>query len=143
MRKYAIAFLFLLASTFTFGQSKQDQTQILQKCIDLPELRTYYPLDQDGNLKQVYIKFWHPMLIPSDLIVSLGGKALKFQVMSENKRVDAYLIFKIFKIDSESANVTFDLFYDGSAPIQIAQVNIEFFKTGNNWEIKDSNLIKI
>ena len=49
----------------------------------------------------------------------------------------------LLEVISESANVTFDLFYDGSAPIQIAQVNIEFFKTGNNWEIKDSNLIKI
>ena len=143
MRKYAVIFLFLLVSTITFGQSKQDQTQILQKCIDLPELRSYYPIDQNGNLKPVYIKFGHPVLIPTDLIVSLGGKDLKFLVMSENRKVDAYLNFKIFKINSESASVTFDLFYDGPAPQQIAQVNIEFYKTGNNWEIKDSNLIKI
>ena len=128
----------------TFGQSKEDQTQILQKCIDIPELLQYYPHDNQENLKQLYVNYWHPLLFPIDLLITKDSNPIQFRLMSDpsTKNGDAYFLFKKFEISQGSSIVSFEYYYGNSIPQKILKVNLDFIKVGDKWEISVKKLSK-
>jgi hypothetical protein len=63
-------------------QTRNDQAQILKKCIDLPELQSYLMKDSEGNVQQLYINYWNPLLFPLNLGLTKGGKDIIYKPMS-------------------------------------------------------------
>ena len=57
MKKTIILLLFLITNFITWGQSVSDQTQIMQRCIDLPNLQTYLPLDANGTIPSDTLRY--------------------------------------------------------------------------------------
>jgi hypothetical protein len=137
MKKITLIILLVLASTFTFAQSRQDQTQILQKCIELSQLQQYYPLEADGSQKPLIINYWHPVLFPTDLTVMNSGKNVEFRLMSmeSGKNAEAYFLFYKFEVFESSSSVKFDFSYNKANHLKVLEVMLDLSKTGDNWEI--------
>ena len=70
MKRYYLIFIMLLGAACSWGQTQHDMTAILQKCIDLPELQPYIPIDKNGKPDEVYINYWAPTIFSIDLNVS-------------------------------------------------------------------------
>jgi len=83
MKRYLLILTMLLGAFCSQGQNQNDMTALLQKCIDLPELQSYYPLDANGKPDEVYINFWAPTIFSTDLVVTSHGEKLKFLPMSQ------------------------------------------------------------
>jgi hypothetical protein len=129
--------LFVLGSISIFAQSRQDQVQILQKCIELSQLQQYYPLDSDGSQKPLIINYWHPVLFPTDLSVMNAGKNVEFRLMSieSSKNAEAYFLFYKFEVYESSSSVRFDFSYDNASHLKVLEVMLDLSKTGDAWEI--------
>lgn len=137
MKNFILIILFFLASTCIFAQSRQDQAQILQKCVELQELQKYYPLDADGSQKPLIINYWHPVLFPTDLTIINGGKNVEFRVMSmeSSKNAEAYFLFYKFEVFQTSSVVKFDFSYDNANHLKVLEVMLDLSKKSDAWEI--------
>lgn len=126
----------------TFGLSKNELTEVIQKCIDLPELQKYYPSDSDGSLKQLNI-LKYPLLIPSELALTKGGKPVNFipQSTIAGVNVQAYSRYRAIENTGNTLKVNFNYFYkDGSQSEKTLFILIEFQKSGSNWNIINSSI---
>ncbi|MBC8643922.1 hypothetical protein H9W95_07295 [Flavobacterium lindanitolerans] len=83
---------------------------MLQKCIDLKELRDYLP----GKSTQPLYVMQHGVSFDKDIKVSKNGKPLVFLSKQEIKsqQPQAYLLFWTFEINEKTARVSFVYNYD-------------------------------
>jgi hypothetical protein len=137
MKNLTLIILLVLTTNCIFAQSRQDQAQILQKCIELQELQQYYPLDAKGNQKPLIINYWHPVLFPTDLTLLNDGKNVEFREMSleSDKNAEAYFLFKKFVVLQSSSVVKFDFSYDNFNLPKLLEVMLDLAKVGDAWEI--------
>ncbi len=124
------------------AQTPEDISKVVQKCIDLPALQQYLEIDNPGNLKQLRINYWQPILFPIDLPLVKEGKKVQFAPMSvkADKNGEAYLLFKTFIITNLTSKVVFEYHYENSSNPETIQVKLEFKKEGDSWEISDSEI---
>lgn len=143
MKTIALIIIITLSGICSFGQSRQDQTQILQKCIDLPNLQTYLPTDGNGIMKQIFINYWHPNLFSPDLVVTKGGKNVKFEIMSAqpSNESDAFLLFKKFDISGDKAILNFEFHYQISNDAKVVTFSFSLQKENNDWKVLEPILI--
>lgn len=136
MKNFTLIILLVLVSTCIFAQNRQDQAQILQKCIELPQLQQYYPLDADGSQKPLIINYWHPVLFPTDLTIMNGGKNVEFRLMSmeSSKNEEAYFLFYKFEVSESSSSAKFDFSYNNVNHRKVLEVMLDLSKTGDAWE---------
>jgi hypothetical protein len=137
MRNLVLTAALALITTCIFGQSRQEQTQILQKCLDLQELQQYYPVDADGNPNTLIIHYCHPFTLPTDLTVTHGGRNAEFRLMSveNDKNADAYFFFQKFEILESTCHVSLKYCYGNSGNPKEIQVLLDLKKTGDAWAI--------
>jgi len=142
MKRYLFIFALLLGALSSWAQSASDQTGILQKCLDLPALQEYFPVNADGSHHQVYI-MQYPNVFPEGIQVSKFGKPVQFTDRSviANNKAAAYFLFHTFLVNGNTANVTFDFYYNYSTNKTMLQGTIVLKKTDGNWIISDSKLI--
>jgi len=142
-------FKILLVLLFVFGyaiqimaQSKNDHPQVLQKCIDIPELQEFYPRDVKENLKQLYV-MQHGISFPETINVSKSGKALMFLEKNEivDKGINAFFLFRDFNVSQDSASVAFVYYFnfDGSYKDFVA-VELELKRAGDTWSVAHSKI---
>jgi len=126
--------LFTLIFLMAFGLMSKIEAQapgnvamVLQKCIDLPTLQQYFPIDNEGNLKQLRINYWHPLLFPIDLPIVKDGKKVQFNAMSaqNEKNGEAYFLFKTFNIKQVTSNVLFEYYYGNNTNSKTVEVKLE------------------
>jgi len=124
-------------ATYAIGQIRNDQAQILKKCIDLPELQNYFPVDTNGNQKPVIIGYWHPVLFPIDLKIAKDGQNIQFRLMSleNDKNAEAFFLFTKFEIQQSSSLVNFAYYCNNTIHPKVIQVMLELKKVGDAWEI--------
>jgi len=136
MKNFTLIIALVLASGYIYGQNREDQTQILQKCIQLQELQKLYPLDRDGSQKPLIIKYWHPLLFPTDLTIVYGDTNVEFVVMSEENinNIEAYFLFKKFELHEDSCKVAFEFYYNINSLPKVVEVVIDLVKMGNDWK---------
>jgi hypothetical protein len=137
MKKLKVVIFFVFISICAIGQTRNDQLQILKKCIDLPELQNYYPVDTNGNQKPVIICYWHPVLFPIDLIIAKDGQNIQFRLMSleNDKNAEAFFLFTKFEIQQSSSLVNFAYYCNNTIHPKVIQVMLELKKVGDAWEI--------
>ena len=66
MKKQVALLMFMFLFFNSFGQNLSDQATVLQKCVDLPEIQNYLPLDADGTQAAICI-IQHAATFPGDL----------------------------------------------------------------------------
>lgn len=143
LKSITIFSLFILPG-FAMAQSMKDSTAVLQKCIDLPELTQYYPLDDAGNPVQIYV-MTYPVSFPNDMDVSKFGESLVFNSRTDinEKKVEAYFAFRHFKVSQETALINLNYFYNynfTTKQFKMLSVNVELQKVDNEWSVSNTNL---
>jgi hypothetical protein len=142
MKNFTLITLFTLATCFAVGQSRQDQAQVLQHCIDLPGLQKYYPMNDEGKPKQICI-LQHGVSFPPDIEVSKFGKSVllcdKSQIAALG--INSYFLFWEFKIDQNSAKVDFVYNYIDSGTLpKMQKMTVELQKSNDSWAIVNANM---
>jgi len=134
--------LSLLFSTQLVAQSRNDQVLILQKCIDLPELQSYLLKDSEGNVQQLYINYWNPLLFPLNLGLTKGGKSIIYKPMyaDSDKAGVPFILFRTFLITGEVAKVDFEYHFLTNNSSQLLKIHLDFIKNDNDWEISKTSL---
>ena len=137
MKKLKVIIFFVFISIWSVGQTRNDQAQILKKCIDLPELQSYLMTDAEGNIQQLYIYYWQPLSFSLDLGLTKGGKDIIYKGMSDDagKNGDPFILFKTFIITGEVAKIAFDYHYGTTNNLKLLQVNLDFKKIGDDWSV--------
>jgi hypothetical protein len=133
-------FTLILLVSFGFitrieAQAPGDITMILQKCIDLPDLQQFFPVNNDGSLKQLYV-LQHGVSFPSNTNVLKSG--LKVRFVNKNQlaaeEITSYFIFWEFVIDNNSAKVDFIYnFMDADNTTKMYHEKLEMRKLGDKW----------
>ncbi len=121
------------------AQSLDDQSKVLQKCIDHLSMQPYYPLDATGNPDQIYI-MQYAVAFPVGLNVSKAGKAVLFMSRDEIllNKVKSYFIFRSFDITGNVAKASFSYFYSfdyTTNQFKMVMVNIELNKVNLDWSV--------
>jgi hypothetical protein len=124
------------------AQVPSDVPMVLQKCIDLPAIQQYFPVDNEGNLKQLRINYWHPLLFPVDLLIAKDGKVVQFSPMTvwNEQNGEAFFLFKKLIISQSASTVIFEYHYENNLSSKVVYVKIELHKVGESWEISDSEI---
>jgi hypothetical protein len=144
MKKNVLTLItFFLFTFYSSSQSISDQAKIIQKCVDLSELQGLYPLDDNGNPKQLVILEQYPLLFPKDLSVLKFGRLLKFAPLMEisHQYSKGYFEFKKFEIEDNSASVSFDYNYISDGNEDVLHVGLVFTLSGQDW-IQSGKTIK-
>lgn len=142
MRKVLLLLLFIsvAASGHLQGQSPDDMAKVLQECIDLKELTPYYPLNADGNYKQLVV-MQHGVSFPSGIDVLFAEQPLllrsKQEVMNGN---NPYFLFWDFSISANNADVAFSYHLNPAAPDEVVGVDLNLEKSGTEWQIINSKI---
>lgn len=145
MKKFLLIFVILLGVVCSRGQNTNDMTVVLQKCIDLPDLQQYYPLDENGKPDELYINYWAPTLFSTDLIVSKNGVNLNFLPMSQMSATieNAFFLFKICEITPSFAMLVFEYTYDFKTQPKVLEVKLTMQKTNDVWYISDTQISRM
>lgn len=142
MKKFTLIILFATATICSFGQSRQDKAQILQLCIDLPELQQYYPLGSDGTHKQIAV-MQHGVSFDTDIEVSKFGKNIQFLDKNEISvfGITSYFLFWTYRIEENAAHIDFVYNYidaDDQPSMQRVIVNLQ--RRSSSWIVQNTNL---
>lgn len=145
MKKYLLILAMLLGTVCSRGQNTDDITVVLQKCINLPELQQYYPVDNEGKPDDIYINYWAPTLFSTDLILTINGKNLMFLPMSQMSSTieNAFFFFKIFECTPSYAMIVFEYTYDFKTQPKVLEVKLTLQKTNDVWGISDTQISRM
>jgi hypothetical protein len=140
MKKLKVVIFFVFISIWAFGQTRDDQAQILKNCIDLPELQSYLMTDSEGNIQQLYIYYWQPLSFSLDLGLTKDGKDIIYKGMSDDagKNGDPFILFKTFIINGEVAKIAFEYHYGTTNSLKLLQINLDFKKIGDEWTVSQT-----
>lgn len=133
----------LVLSMDVVAQTSGDIVTILQKCIDLPELQQYIPLNTEGNSDQIYV-LQHGVSFPFSTEVYKFGKKVQFVDKGQlaSKGITSYFLFWEFKVEQDSAKIDFVYNYIGSDNLPKTQrVILEMQKKEGFWAITNSKLM--
>jgi hypothetical protein len=136
MKNVLLIAIFAITTFFVSAQSRQDQTLVLQLCVDLPELTPFYPVDGQNNPLQLNVVEYHPVIFPVDLPVTHAGKSLQFLSPSEVATSNslAWFHFKKFEILGNSASVNFDFHYYTGKEQKTLLLKLVFMREGSGWK---------
>ena len=142
MKRYLLILTILLVAVCSRGQNQNDMTALLQKCIDLPELQPYFPLDANGKPDEVYINFWAPTIFSTDLVVTSHGEKLKFLPMSQASPSfqNAFFLFKNCECTPTFAIVSFEYTYNYKIQPKTIEVKLTLQKINDLWEVSDTQI---
>lgn len=140
----AFTVLFLLAM-FLPQQSmaqKSNQSQIVEKIINLPDLQQFYPVVPGDNAKQVTIVQF-PVAVPSD--IAAPGKTIVLTDRENLQRSpsNGYFMFRSIEVNQNTAKVVGHYFYNynsANKKSEIIAITADLQKTGSQWNIVNSNV---
>lgn len=144
MKRYLLIFTILMGAVCSYAQSKSDQAQVLQQCIDLPSIQSSFI--KDGGAKPEQLGILVPgFAFPTDLTVTKFGKNVRFLSKSDlnAEGFTDYLFISKFEVKGRSASVTLIYYRNAfSNNFSSAQLNVELSKSGDTWNVVNSNIEK-
>lgn len=122
----------------------QDQAQMLEQIIDLPDLQQHYPLNAQGNQKQVHIMQF-PVSFSSDISLSNSDREVVFMERSEieSKKVDAYFMIRSISEVQGTTKVVGHYFYNYNYDTKKGNydaITVNFQKTGSEMKMVNANV---
>ncbi len=154
-QKLPLAFILIISFSFHFTNAKSvsigdvikpgltnqtsDSSLVFQLCLDMPELQSFYPKNEDGSYPPVYVMQF-PVAFPSDIAVSKFQQNIVFESRGDiytNKR-EAFFIVKSFLIEGDSATVVFDYNHHYTSSPAALEVKLTLQKTGTEWAISNT-----
>jgi len=144
MKRYLLIFALLLGTVCSYAQSKTDQAQVMQLCIDLPELQSSFAKDASGNPEQLSVML-PEFPFSTDLVISKFGKPLNFLSKEDlnEKGLNNYLIIGTLEVGTNNASVVMIYYRNATSDrFTSAQVDVELKKSNNTWSVVTSNIEK-
>jgi hypothetical protein len=141
--KNILLLLSLFVSLQFMAQTNSVDAILLQKCLDLPELQEFYPLEPSGELAQIYI-LQHGVSFPIDIGVKKNERLIKFLTKEDVSRlgVDSYFIFRTFEVlDENKARVEFT-YYKSVADNSNVAFELDFIREDNEWSVVNLQITK-
>ena len=141
MKKMYFFLVLLLGSISVCAQSpnlsKNDYKEILQLCINIPQLEEYIPKDNEGNIKQLYVYYYAPQFIPEDINLTKGGKILPFReiIVNESEINDCYFLFEKWEIEAGKGTISFSFTKNSAEVRKHVKITTSLQKVNNNWII--------
>ncbi|WP_053188256.1 hypothetical protein [Sunxiuqinia dokdonensis] len=143
MRKiYLVLMIWIFGTSGLLAQVSDQEAQILQLCIDLPEIQEFYPQFDDESKAAVYI-MQYPIAISTDLPLQKFNKQPVYMSRHEiyDNNVDAYFLFKQIDVGSQSAFVEYTMYYDYNSDDQkIVNISLDFQKSDAGWAVQNTQL---
>jgi hypothetical protein len=141
--------LFISLQSFAVSQDlkiekvyfSNDSTEVLKKCIELPQLQQYYPKQTNGNSYALKI-MQHGVSFSPSTNISYDGQSVLFlskgQIKENNE--DAYFYFHEFVITGEDARVEFTYNYDVRSSLKMQVVSLQLKKNSTGWFISQTKI---
>ncbi len=144
MRKLLLFIILFFGAQSVFAQEpdKGQLTQVIQKCIDLPALQQAFPVDNLGNVQQLHVYYYHPVLVPTDILLSKGGKTLQFNEVTQPliEITRPFFLFHSVNVERNTASVTLSFYYDHANGQKKISVSVALQKTNDTWSISSSTI---
>ncbi|MBS1501270.1 MAG: hypothetical protein JST32_04365 [Bacteroidetes bacterium] len=124
--------------------TRQDSLEILQQCLDLPVIQSYFTRQADGTPKQVYV-MQYPVKFPDDLALIKFGQPVRFRSRADirSEKADVFLIFKTFNIAGDDASVNFTLNSDYTTKPSIVEVTVQLHRSGQTWVVSQKQIHRL
>lgn len=145
IKTLTLVFLFNLLTYSVFGQTENDSTAVLQKCVELNDLQLFLPLNSDGTMGQLYI-LQDRVSFPATANVQIAGRKIALVDLAELKKIaDPYFLqFWDFRIINDKANAGFMLMKKtGNNAKEVARVVAEAEMRGTDWAIVDAKVVMV
>ena len=136
MRKFFILLFFAFLAISSWGQTREDQKIILQKCIDLPDLQNFYKGDQlfvvanENQFNEV-------------LDVSWNNKPVVFVKMAkiEEQGISSFFLINTFQVSGSEGIVAGKYVFNYSGNInRLVELKLKFQKNGQIWSVINSEI---
>jgi hypothetical protein len=131
-KKFVILLLVLSATTYARGGTLANQTAVIQKCIDLPELQQY--LVENSSNQFVILK--HGVDFQENMQISKFGKPVlfldKLELAAANP--EAYIVFYILDVSSDKARIDCTYRRKNGTPENI-RFYLEMSLEAGNWVV--------
>jgi len=123
-----------------YGHSS-DSTEILQLCLNLEELQTYFPKEDDGTMKPV-ILMKRDVVFPQNLSVLKFGYPIIQMTRDQivNESIETFFMFHSFEIRDKIAVVKFGVVHGSPKHPKLIDIILEVKTTGEIWEVGDKTL---
>jgi hypothetical protein len=137
----------MIAVGAAFSQQVSDRAKILQQCIDLPALQSYFPQNNLGAFLPVYV-VQHGVLFEGNMAISKFGKNVIFQNKEEimNNQICAFFLFNKFEINQNTATVSYSFYYSwhnySTSPFDSPCIKVQgelILDIAGNWFFTESN----
>lgn len=129
---------FLIMGLFIQAQDlTQDQSQILQKCVDYPELQQYYYID-NNKPEQLYVFVENDPMVFSNMVeVEKFGNSFAYLTPAELSEFNpnGYLLFKTLNIVGNTADVTFEYNHKFNGKYETVLFSLNLVKENENWKV--------
>lgn len=146
MKKLVLFFILFFVAYSVFAQeydlSKAELRTILQKCIDLPQLQSYIPVDESGNPKQIYVYYFAPHFLPTDVELSKGINQVPFrEVATKLSDINEdFLIFDRLHTQNNQGEIIFRFHSNTTVINKVVYVKIALLKEANNWTLSNPQI---
>ena len=110
MKKSILIVLFLSLSALIFAQEQMDKQDILQLCIEVPELQSLL-VDESGQQLQQLVVMSNENIQPGEISLTKFGKSVRVVDLETINELELtpYIIINTFEIDGNNATVYFQL----------------------------------
>jgi hypothetical protein len=137
MKKSLIVILLFVLALNASSQSRSDQTQVVQQCIDYPAFEQYFPIDEQKNPDQLVVLYYHPQFFPIDLPIKKFGKEIKFVTSKQlaELKPKGYFLFKRFEIRENQASVIISYNYTVDGSTRNLQYSLFFENENDVWKL--------
>jgi hypothetical protein len=123
------------------GLSGSDLNSIVQQCVDLPGLQSFYPVHGKGNADQINIVNY-PYAFPSETTVLKGGQQVKF-ISNESfskEPVANYFMFRRIEQSGKEVKVIGNYFYTVNGSHLNKSIAIDYSNNNGTWTINKSTI---
>lgn len=115
-----------------------DETLILQKCLDLPAIQDYFPSNADGSKQQVKV-IQFPYEFSSGVSLSKFDAPVLFAGRGEFNYAEAFVNFDSLSINGAEASAVFTITYNrNSRPPSVVKISVTLQKTDGQWNVINS-----
>jgi hypothetical protein len=124
------------------AQSIKEKSSVLQKCLDISEMNTYYPGDNIESSKKIIYIMQYPIAFEDGVVANKFEHSVLFKTRPEiySAKAEYFFLFKNFDINDKSANISFIFYYDYSANKKMVEGNVVLEKIDGEWIIVSKNI---
>jgi len=129
-------------NTINAQHTISDQTAILQKCIDLPELQKYCYQTEGSFQEPVVLLEEFPQPFPKNSEVTKFGQKLNYISSSELDEMlpTNYFQFLFSEILETQAEVSFAFYHNVNGIYKKIEIDLTFLKEKDNWLISEKKI---